>query len=110
MKLKNCSNQKILTEDLFFAKTWKEKVVGLLNEVTPRALFLTTRWGIHTKGMRFPIDCVVLDSAFHVVKICKNLLPGNAFFWNPMYKNLLELPPNTIDQTETKIGDQLEFF
>lgn len=71
--------------------TWK----GLLGS-QPQATLFYTRFGIHTFGMNYPIDVVILDNKAIVQKIKENLQPNRFFFWNPLYKTVLELPEDTV--------------
>lgn len=105
----NTTRRTVLVDNVLTAKTFNEKASGLSGAEKPSALFFKTRWGIHTFGMKFPIDCVVSDDAFKVRALTENLKPNRFFFWNPYYKNVLELPAGIISGTGTKIGDVLEF-
>ncbi|MGC9610639.1 MAG: DUF192 domain-containing protein [Minisyncoccia bacterium] len=108
MLVKNITRGTLLGEDVSVAKTFSEKVVGLSGKKTPASLFFKTRWGIHTFGMKLPIDCVIFDDAYRVRALAENLRPSRLFFWNPFYKNVLELPAGTVSKTGTKVGDMLE--
>ena len=103
----NLSKNTVISENISIAKTIKDRIIGLLNRKEPEALYLKTRWGIHTFGMRFPIDCVVLDKNWKVVFIRENLLPNRILFWNPKYFRMMELPPRVVGKSGTKIGDVL---
>ncbi|HEV2339846.1 MAG TPA: DUF192 domain-containing protein [Patescibacteria group bacterium] len=85
------------------AKTLWQKIVGLIgsNAVTP--LFLQTRFGIHTFGMKQPIDVIILEKET-VVDIQENIQPNRIFFWNPHYSDVLELPAGTIQKLHIKPG------
>ncbi|MEW6617615.1 MAG: DUF192 domain-containing protein [Patescibacteria group bacterium] len=87
-KTKNC----LISDKVEVAKTFKEKSEGLLKYETSHAMYFETRWGIHTYGMKFPIDVIVLDEDNTAKKIKKDMKPGRFFFWNPKYKRVLELP------------------
>ncbi len=89
------------------ANTLINKVIGLLNSSHPKPLYFQTRWGIHTFGMQYPIDVVVLDNNFIVKKLKKNMVPNRLFFWPPRFKNILELPPTFIKKRNIKLGDKL---
>lgn len=90
------------------AKSWKDKTVGLIGTKTPKSLYFETRWGIHTLGVQFPIDVVILDSN-NVVRVLKQDLKPNRFFvWNPKYFKVLELPHGTIEKERIKIGEKIE--
>ena len=55
-------------------------------------LYFETRWGVHTFGMKFPLDIIVLNNKWEVAKIRRGLLPNRLFFWNPKHKRVIELP------------------
>lgn len=84
-----------------------QKVKGLLGENTPHALLLKTRWGIHTFGMQFPIDVVILDKSNTIQAIKHNLKPNRIFLWNPKYDNVLELPTGFIKEKNLTIGEHV---
>jgi len=105
----NTSKGTLIGENIIVAENFKDKANGLSGKAEPAALFFKTRWGIHTFGVSFPIDCVVCDDSLKVRAIRENLKPNRFFFWSPAYKNVLELPAGTVSATATKIGDVLEF-
>ena len=84
----------------------KTKVTGLIGKEKPYPLVLQTRFGIHTFGLRFPIDVVILDQKGVVRKI-KKLQPGNIFFWNPLYDIVLELPDGTVQEKHIVVGKEV---
>jgi uncharacterized protein len=65
--------------------------------------------GIHTFGMRFPIDVAYLDSRKQVVRIYHALVPFRIARMMLKAKSVLELPAGTLESTQTQIGDELEF-
>lgn len=109
MIIRNKTRGTVLTENASVARTFAEKITGLLKATEPKAMMFRTRWGIHTVGMRFPIDCAVCDGKDRVRKITKELKPGKFFMWNPLWHRLVELPAGTLDLSHTGIGDELEF-
>ncbi len=90
------------------AKNIKEKIIGLIGRNKPEAIMLRTRFGIHTFGLKFPIDIVILDKNNRVVKLKKSLKPNRIFLWNPFYDRILELPEGTIEKKEIKAYDFLD--
>ncbi|MBI2074450.1 MAG: DUF192 domain-containing protein [Candidatus Levybacteria bacterium] len=88
-------------------KNFKEKAIGLLSEKKPFPVLIRTRFGIHTFGLRFPIDVLVLDKFNKVVKISENLKPNRVFFWNPLYSKVIELPKGEIRKSKIKIGETI---
>lgn len=65
--------------------------------------------GIHTFGMRFPIDVVYLNSQTQVLRLYRRLAPCRFAALSIRAKSVLELPEGTLEQTHTEVGDQLEF-
>ncbi|MGC9603549.1 MAG: DUF192 domain-containing protein [Minisyncoccia bacterium] len=108
MTVKNRTRGVILCEGVLVAKTFNDKANGLSGKDAPAAIFFKTRWGIHTFGVKFPIDCVITDNNFEIKGLEENLKPNRFFFWQPKYKNVLELPAGTISKTGTRVGDILE--
>lgn len=105
MKVSNLTNGIIVSDNVKIAKSQKDRIIGLLKEKEARALYLETRWGIHTFGMKFPIDCVILDKDWRVSSIKENVLPWRIFVWNPVFFRVFELPSGTVKKTKIKIGD-----
>lgn len=108
MKATNLTRGAVLHEDVRTARTFSKKSEGLLKSSADTALFLRTRWGVHTFGMKFPIDCLVMDNDMKIVALRAGLVPGHFFFWNPHYRNVLELPTGTVSRTSTRTGDHIE--
>ena len=79
-----------------YLTSWREKSKGLIGEKKAFPVFFKTRFGIHTYGMKFPIDVVIVDQNMRVFLLRKNLKPNRFFFWNPIYDGVLELPVGEI--------------
>lgn len=88
-------------------KTWKEKMMGLLFKKEPKAVLMKTRFGIHTFGMRFPLDILVLDNEQKVVKLKESLKPNRIFMWHPLFDTILELPEKTIQREKIQHGSHI---
>ncbi|MDP3974732.1 MAG: DUF192 domain-containing protein [Candidatus Jorgensenbacteria bacterium] len=110
MKAKNLTRNMVLHENVRIARTLGEKSKGLLTSVADSALFFRTRWGIHTFGMKFPIDCLVMNDDMKIVALRTNFEPRRFFFWNPRYRNVLELPAGALARTDTEVGDTVELI
>lgn len=89
------------------AKSLKDKGIGLIGKKNIRPIYFETRWGIHTFGVRFPIDVVILDTNQTIVRIKQHLKPNRIFIWNPKYKWVLELPAGMIEKEKIKIGEKI---
>jgi len=93
------------------ADNFLTRLVGLLKRTNlgpEEALWLTPSRGIHTIGMKFPIDIVFLNKSHHVVGLMAGLAPYRI---SPVHFNgysVLELPNGTIKKSRTEIGDQFE--
>lgn len=81
-----------------------EKTVGLIGREKAYPVMLETHFGIHTIGLRFSIDVLILDSQKRVAVLKESLSPYRIFFWNPRYRTVLELPEGTIKKHNIKKG------
>ena len=109
MVLKNTSKNTILSKDLKEVTGFLDQLLGLIRKSNPRSLLFRSRFGIHTFFLKEPIDIVVLDHNFRVVKLKENLKPFRIFFWNPKYKYVLELPGGIIKKTKLTKHDKLTY-
>ncbi|MDO8270214.1 MAG: DUF192 domain-containing protein [Candidatus Levybacteria bacterium] len=98
----------MLVISAFHLKSMEEKTAGLLGTTKPKTVFFTTRFGIHTFFMKYPIDIVILDAKSRVVGLRENLRPNRIFAWNPLHKNVLEMPHGSIRNLKIKIGQEIE--
>lgn len=94
---------------VYRATGWKKQLFGLLTAHKPYPLLIPTRFGIHTFGMRYPIDAVVLDRTQRIVILKRHLLPNHIFLWNPKFPFVLELPDGMIKQRNLSSNDRLRF-
>lgn len=62
---------------------------------------------IHTIGMLFSFDLVLLDKDFKVVGLRELVRPFRITMPNPKAESVLEVPAHTIFRSRTQIGDQL---
>ena len=85
-----------------------QKISGLLGKSQPENIFFTTQWGIHTFGMKFPIDVIILNRENQVVRIKKNLQPNKIFLWNPQFDKIVELPEGTIKKEKIELGEKIK--
>ncbi len=89
-------------------KGFREKTRGLLFAKKAYSILIETRFGIHTFGLLFPIDVLVLDAHNKVVKISSNLKPNRIFLWNPRFNKVLELPEDDIKRYRIQVGDEIK--
>jgi len=90
-----------------FLQSLAEKTKGLIGANPVFPVFFTTRWGIHTFGVLYPLDILILDKNNSVVGMNQNMKPNRFFFWNPIYENVVELPASTIEKMKIAIGSQI---
>jgi len=73
-----------------------------------RGLWITPCHGVHTLGMRFPIDVLYLNRDQRVLHIESGLVPWRFAPIRMQATSVLELPPATLQTTGTQIGDSIE--
>ena len=87
------------------------RLVGLLKRTQlgpEEALWLMPSKGIHTIGMKFPIDVVFLNRESYVLGLTSGMLPYRISGVHITAYSVVELPNGTIRKSRTEIGDQLE--
>jgi hypothetical protein len=111
LRITNQSRGTLLADRAAVAKTSKERKTGLLKHErleNGEGLWITPCEGVHTVGMKFPIDVLFLNRRRKVVKIRK-AMPRWRMALCLRAHSVLELPSGTAAATETVAGDQLEF-
>lgn len=109
MVVVNATKNVVLSDQCRFANSFWKRLIGLLNRkvvVKGEGLLLDRCNGIHTFGMRFPIDIVCLDTDFRVFRIIKQLPPFRACVLKKA-AFVMELPAGTLARTQTTEGDQI---
>lgn len=64
--------------------------------------------GVHTLGMRFPLDVVYLDRFLTVIHVQRDLQPWRFAPVRMQAASVLELPCRTAAETRTDVGDRIE--
>jgi hypothetical protein len=111
LKILNRTRQTVLATEADVADTSRKRNVGLLKHKSlpeGQGLWIVPCEGIHTFGMKFPIDVLFLDRKKKVLKIRPNMGPFRISLCLPAH-SVLELPAGTADRTGLKKGDELEF-
>lgn len=106
MIIKNLTRNTTITANLKIASSPWDRFFGLLDNRNPKSLLFRTRFGIHTFGIKNPIDVLVIDKN-NEVKIINVIKPKRIFIYNPKYKKIIELPKGTIKKSKTQIGDKI---
>jgi hypothetical protein len=107
MKIYNQTKDKLIADQAKSPKNFLESSIGLIGAKKAFPLILKTSFGIHTFGVPFPIDVLVLDQEKKVVGVKESMRPFSFFVWNPKYNVVIELPEGAIKKTKTSIGDKL---
>jgi uncharacterized protein len=111
LRVHNQSRDTTLADRALIADNSKTRKTGLLKHdrlESGEGLWITPCEGIHTVGMKFPIDVLFLDKKRKVVKI-RAAMPRWRMAASLFAHSVLELPSGTAQATQTTSGDQLEF-
>jgi len=100
----------MLADRAQIADTSRKRKTGLLKHAgleRGEGLWITPCEGVHTAGMKFPIDVLFLNKKRKVVKI-REAMPRWRLALCLWAHSVLELPSGTAAATATTSGDQLE--
>ena len=87
------------------------RLVGLLGRRSLKpdsGVWICPANAIHTIGMLFTFDLVLIDKDFKVVGIRELVRPFHITMPNSKAESVLELPAHTVFRSRTQIGDQLQ--
>lgn len=110
--VRSASSNELLGSDIAVAKSWFARLVGLLNTKSLEehaGLWLSPCKGIHTVGMRYPIDVVFLDREQAVCKLAGDVRAFRFRRANRKTRSALELPAGAIKRCGLRVGDKLLF-
>jgi uncharacterized membrane protein (UPF0127 family) len=63
--------------------------------------------GVHMYLMTYPIDVALMDGKGEIVAMYRELPPGARTRWHGDAHQALELPPGTLADTSTTVGDRV---
>jgi uncharacterized membrane protein (UPF0127 family) len=101
----------MLADRADIADTSAKRRTGLLKHTSLQpgeGLWIAPCEGVHTFGMKFPIDVIYLSRKKQVLKARRVMVQRRISFCLRAY-SVLELPAGTLAETGTVAGDQLEF-
>ena len=112
LRAMNRTRGTLVGESIRVADSGLTRIIGLLGERTLSSgdgLLIVPSQGVHTLGMLFAIDIVVLDGDWNVIATRRELRPFRMtrVFWKAAA--VLELPPGVVESSRTVKGDILEF-
>jgi uncharacterized protein len=112
MRLSDITRATTVGTQITIADSFLTRLIGLMGRKRLDAgcgLLIKPSSGIHTIGMRFPIDVVALDKNMVVLKLWPRVAPFRMTSINLRIHSMLELPPGQIEQCGIQVGDQIEF-
>lgn len=107
--MRNRTRNTVLAESADMADTSAKRRTGLLKHerLNPGdGLWIVPCESVHTFFMKFPIDLVYLDKKRKVRKV-RHRVPAWRLSVCLSAHSILELPAGTLEQTGTKVGDEL---
>lgn len=106
----NQTKETFLAFQVKVADSGLSRMIGLLGKrsLAPESgVWIVPCNSIHTIGMLFSIDVVLLDKSLRVVGLYELLRPFSITRPNFRAESVIELPPHTIFKSGTSVGDQL---
>ena len=110
VEIANVTQGTVVGSQIRVANTAWSRMVGLLRDSGLRpgsGLLIEPSSGVHTFGMRFPIDVVALDRQLCVRGVWENLGPCRIAAVGFKVHKVLELPVGAIRDSRTRVNDQL---
>jgi uncharacterized membrane protein (UPF0127 family) len=107
--VRNQTRNTVLAESADMADTSAKRRTGLLKHerLNPGdGLWIVPCESVHTFFMKFPIDLVYLDKQTKVRKV-RHRVPAWRLSVCLSAHSILELPAGTLEQTGTRVGDEL---
>ena len=108
--VRNVTRNVVLADSASVADTSAKRRTGLLKHErleVGQGLWIVPCEGVHTFGMKFPIDVLFLNRKRRVLKIRENMVVRriSLCLWA---HSVLELPAGTVKASGTEKGDHLE--
>ena len=107
---RNVDTGEVVATRVTVATRMIERGIGLLNRqgLDPgEGLLITPCRGVHTWGMRFPIDVIALDASGVVVDAVASLGPWRIRLPRKGGDRVLELPEGSLARTNTQAGHRI---
>jgi uncharacterized membrane protein (UPF0127 family) len=109
--IRNATRATLVGTRIAVADTGLARLIGLLGRrglEQDSGLWIQPSSGVHTFGMRFPIDVVALDRKLRVCALWPKLRPWRISGVSWRIHSVIELPTGSIDRAKIQHGDQLE--
>ena len=109
-RIVNLTRQTVVAGRARLATHWWQRAIGLLRDShldQNEALILPGATAIHTVGMRFAIDLIVVNRQGTVQAMIAGLPPGRLTPWWRGVQAVIECPVGTIQRSATQLGDRV---
>lgn len=109
-EVRNLTRDTLIGDAIESAETSAERRTGLLKHdklEEGAGLWIVPCEAVHTFFMKFAIDLIYLDRKRRVRGVRRAVAPWRLSICLPAH-SVLELPPGTINRTNTKEGDELQ--
>lgn len=106
----NKSKETFLSFRVRVADSVLSRLVGLLGRKSLQpdgGVWIVPANSIHTIGMLFSFDLVMIDKDFRVVNVKEMVRPFRLVLPKLRAESVIELPAHTIFRSRTEVGDQL---
>jgi len=112
MPITNISQNAEYPVNVQTARSFTARLIGLLGTKTPNdktALHIVNCTGVHTFGMKYPLDLIFLDKDRVVLHVLIDFGPNKMTHRVPATESILELPPGSVSVYNIQAGDRLDF-
>ena len=106
----NKSKETFLAFRVAVADSILGRLIGLLGKRSLKpdgGVWIVPANAIHTVGMLFSFDVVMIDKDFRVVSVTEMVKPFRVLLPKLRAESVIELPAHTIFRSRTEVGDQL---
>ena len=111
--MKSITEDKTIAEDIIVAKSFFKRLKGLMftKELSPQAgMYIHPCSSIHTFFMNYAIDVLYLDVNNKILAIDENMKPGKVGRIVKDAVAVVELSSGKVKETNTKIGQVIQFI
>lgn len=108
MRIVNLTRSTVLGTRVKLADSWWSRFRGYLGRPAPRSgegILLVPCNAVHTYGMAFELDVIFLGADGSVLHMIPEMRPRRRSPRVPRCRYVLEVPPGTIRETGTSVGD-----
>jgi uncharacterized protein len=101
----------VIARRVHIARSFKQRLIGLLGRKAldnDEGMLFWPGGGVHTLGMRSPIDVVFMDGEYRVLKVCPEVRPLRMRMAPRRTRFTLELAGGRLAQTQLQVGQALK--